>query len=302
LFTFAFSKEKSTKNMAADLGNITEKQLKKFIDDGLYEDIREGDHTSLACIPKESRNRAKLLVKDYGIIAGVELAKRIFKRVDPTSKIDIRIPDGSDVIYGDVVFEVDCNSQALLKAERLLLNSMQRMSGIATLSNRFAFEVKDLPVTVLDTRKTTPLFRALEKWAVRIGGCSNYRDGLYDRIMIKDNHVDACGGVRKAIDCVKDYLAEKNMNLEITVEVRSMEELKLAIEEGGMQRIMLDNFDIPNLRQAVAFIEGRYQTEASGGISLETIRRYAQTGVNFISIGALTHSAKSLDLSLKVIK
>ncbi len=280
---------------------VDEKLILQFIDQALQEDVGSGDHTSLACIPSDSRSKAKLLIKDPGVLAGVELAKHVFQRVDQTSKMDIFIEDGSAVNYGDIAFEVECNSQALLHAERLVLNSMQRMSGIATLSNRFFFEVEDLPVTIIDTRKTTPLIRFLEKWAVRLGGCSNYRHGLYDRYMIKDNHIDACGGITQAIQSVVAYNKENNLSLEITVEVRNLNELDEVIKVGQVDRIMLDNFELPLLREAVRAINGHYETEASGGINIHTVRKVAKCGVDFISVGALTHSAQSLDISLKVI-
>lgn len=281
---------------------MIENQIQKFIKEALKEDVRGGDHTSLACIPSKNRNRAKLLVKDEGILAGVDLAKYIFRYVDATSSIDVFIEDGSPVKYGDVAFEVECNSQDLLKAERLVLNSMQRMSGIATLSHQFAERVKDLPVQILDTRKTTPLIRFLEKWAVRIGGCANYRDGLYDWIMIKDNHVDAAGGMRQAIERVHEYQKKHDLELGITVEVRNFEEMDMALEIGGMTRIMLDNFKLEDMKRAVKIINKRFQVEASGGITLDTVRSVSETGVDFISSGALTHSYKSLDLSLKIMK
>ena len=279
---------------------ITDQQIHDFIVAGLYEDIREGDHTSLATIPAESRNRAVLKVKDYGVIAGVELAEQIFKHIDPTSKVTVHKPDGTDVLFGEVAFEVEGNSRALLQAERLVLNAMQRMSGIATLSSRFAFEVGDLPVKVLDTSKTTPLIRFLEKWAVKIGGCENYRWGLYDWMMIKDNHVDAAGGIRNAIGRAQQYQQEKGLQLGITVEVRNLVEVEEVLQIGGITRIMFDNFEIPILAEAVAMVGDLFETEASGGINLYNVRKYAQTGVNFISAGALTHSAQPLDLSLKI--
>ncbi len=284
------------------MDGISKTQIEKFIDDALYEDVRDGDHTSIACIPPDKRDRARLLVKDPGVIAGVELAEMIFKKVDPSAVIDVRIKDGEDVFYGDEAFYVECSSRALLKAERLVLNTMQRMSGIATLASRFVVEVEGLNTKVLDTRKTTPLLRFLEKWAVRIGGCTNYRDGLYDWIMIKDNHIDACGSVQKAIKKVHQYLKKNNLNLGITVEVRNLIELHEVLDTGGVTRIMLDNFDLPILREAVDTIDGRFETEASGGVTLNTVRKIAETGVDFVSVGALTHSAGSLDLSLKVIK
>ena len=281
---------------------IDRELLLHFIQNGLFEDIHEGDHTSLACIPSANRSKARLLVKGDGVIAGVEVAQAILLYVDPQATFDCRIPDGSDVKYGDVVFYTECNSQALLKAERLLLNTMQRLSGIATLSSRFAFEVEDLPVKILDTRKTTPLLRFLEKWAVRLGGCHNYRTGLYDWIMIKDNHVDACGSHTKAIEKVHEYLQKNHLDLDITVEVRNLVELAEVLEKGGVKRIMFDNFEIPILAEAVAHVNGRFETEASGGVTIQTVRKIALTGVDFISVGALTHSAGCLDLSLKVIR
>ncbi|MEL6925006.1 MAG: carboxylating nicotinate-nucleotide diphosphorylase, partial [Bacteroidota bacterium] len=236
------------------------------------------------------------------VIAGVELAQHVFNRVDPTATVDVHLPDGKAVRYGDIAFEVECNSRALLQAERLVLNAMQRMSGMATLSNRFAFEVEDLPVKILDTRKTTPLIRFLEKWAVRIGGCTNYRDGLYDWFMIKDNHIDACGGIQQAIERVVAYKKENGLDLGVTVEVRNLVELYQVLEVGQITRIMLDNFEIPLLREAVAIVNKRYETEASGGITINKVRAIAKTGVDYISVGALTHSAQSLDMSLKVVK
>ena len=278
--------------------------LEEFIDKALHEDVREGDHTSLATIPAEARTKAKLLVKDAGVIAGIELAKAVFKRVDETAKVEVFIGEGASVSYGDIVFEVECNSQALLKAERLVLNAMQRMSGIATMANRFKFEVEDLPVKILDTRKTTPLLRFLEKWAVKLGGCENYRYGLYDWIMIKDNHIDACGGIKEAIIRTADYQKENNLKLGVTVEVRNLVELYKVLEvgEGKVTRIMLDNFDLPLLKEAVAIIGDQFETEASGGVNIHSVRKIAQTGVQHISVGALTHSFISLDMSLKVIK
>ena len=283
---------------------IDAKVLEEFIDDALYEDVREGDHTSLATIPAEARTRAKLLVKDAGVIAGIELAKAVFQRVDESAKVEVFMEDGASVSYGDIAFEVECNSQALLKAERLVLNAMQRMSGIATMSNRFKFEVEDLPVKILDTRKTTPLLRFMEKWAVKLGGCENYRYGLYDWIMIKDNHIDACGGIQEAIIRAAEYQKENNLELGVTVEVRNLVELYKVLEvgEGKVTRIMLDNFDLPLLKEAVAIIGDRFETEASGGVNIHTVRKIAQTGVQYISVGALTHSFISLDMSLKVIK
>lgn len=281
---------------------ISDQDIEKFIVAGLYEDIRDGDHTCLATIPADSRSRAVLKIKDYGVLAGVELATHIFRHIDPSSSIVVHKQDGADVLYGQVAFEVEGNTRALLQAERLVLNSMQRMSGIATLASRYAFEVGDLKAKVLDTRKTTPLIRFLEKWAVKIGGCENYRWGLYDWMMIKDNHVDAAGSVSAAIERALAYQKEKGLKLGITLEVRNLLEVEEALETGGMTRIMFDNFEIPILAEAVAMVDGRYETEASGGITLNTVRKYAQTGVDYVSAGALTHSAQPLDLSLKIAK
>lgn len=281
---------------------ITDQQIKDFIVAGLYEDIRDGDHTSLATIPAESRSKAILRVKDYGVIAGVELAEQILKHLDPAATFTVHKTDGTDVIFGQTAFEVEANTRSLLQGERLLLNCMQRMSGIATLSSRFAFEVGDLPVKVLDTRKTTPLIRFLEKWAVKIGGCENYRWGLYDWMMIKDNHVDAAGGVKQAIERAHTYQKEKELNLGITLEVRNLVEVEEALEIGGITRIMFDNFEIPILHEAVAIVNGRFETEASGGITLFNVRKYALSGVNYVSAGALTHSSNPLDLSFKIVK
>ena len=276
--------------------------LDGFIDAALREDVGAGDHTSNACIPENARSRARLLVKDVGVLAGVAVARRIFEKVDPTAAFTQRLEDGTHIHEGDVAFEVECNSRALLKAERLVLNTMQRMSGIATLSDRYKFEVEDLSVKILDTRKTTPLIRHLEKWAVQLGGCTNYRFGLDDWIMIKDNHIDACGGIQEAILRVAEYQQEQGLQLNVTVEVRNLVELYKVLEIGQVTRIMLDNFEVPLLAEALAVIGGRFETEASGGINIHTIRRVAQTGVDYISVGALTHSATSLDLSLKVVK
>lgn len=278
-------------------------QLSEFIDRALQEDVGPGDITSLACIPAEKTSKARLLAKDPGVLAGLEVAKAVFAKVDPQSKLEVFIPDGAFIHHGDIVFEVTCNTRALLKAERLVLNVMQRMSGIATLSNQFHFEVEDLPVVLLDTRKTTPLLRFLERQAVRIGGCQNYRSGLYDRFLIKDNHIDASGGVKAAIQQVLDYRKAHQMDhYQITVEVRNLVELSEAMEIGHVDRIMLDNFELPLLREAVVIVAGQFETEASGGVSLHNVRKVAQTGVDFISIGALTHSSTSLDLSLKIME
>ena len=288
--------------MSGKIDESLRQRILQFITEALAEDVGAGDFTSEATIPADKRDTARLLVKDVGVLAGVEMAKMIFKYLDPTMEFDQRMNDGDYMHVGDEAFFVTCNSRALLQGERLVLNTMQRMSGIATLANRYAFEVEDLPVKVLDTRKTTPNLRFLEKWAVRLGGAHNYRDGLYDRIMIKDNHVDAAGSLTKAIEGVQTFFAENDMHLPITVEVRNLVELMEVLEVGQVDRIMLDNFEIPLLREAVAHVGDRFETEASGGITLESIRAVAETGVDFISVGALTHSALSLDLSLKVVK
>ena len=276
--------------------------LDAFINAALREDIKDGDHTSLACINPASIDTAKLIVKDDGVIAGIDFAEYLFKKLDPNCSFNKIISDGTKVKFGDIAFEVTSTSQNILKGERLALNTMQRLSGVSTMSRQFADLLGDLPVTILDTRKTTPLMRFLEKWAVRIGGCTNYRDGLYDWIMIKDNHVDACGGIDKAIQKVKQYLKENKKELGITVEVRNLTELNDVLEEGGVTRIMLDNFDLETLKRAVGIIGNRFESEASGGVNLSTVRAIAETGVNFISVGALTHSAGSLDMSLKIKK
>ncbi|MEL7247016.1 MAG: carboxylating nicotinate-nucleotide diphosphorylase [Bacteroidota bacterium] len=290
--------------MTTTLDPKLEAQIQNFVERALAEDVGDGDHTSLACIPADDRSVANLLVKDPGIIAGLAIAERIFLHVDPSAELTFNLKDGQNMSYGDIAFEVRCNTQALLKAERLVLNTMQRMSGIATLSNRFKFEIEDLPVQILDTRKTTPNLRFVEKWAVRLGGCTNYRDGLYDRIMVKDNHIDACGSITAAIEQVAKYQTEKGLSLPVTIEVRNLVELYEVLEAGAgkVDRIMLDNFELPILAEAVAVINKRFETEASGGVNIHTVRKIARTGVNFISVGALTHSATSLDLSLKVVK
>lgn len=289
-------------DLVAKIDESLRQRILQFINEALAEDVGPGDFTSEATIPPDKRDTARLLVKDVGILAGVEVARMVFESVDPTATFDQRMQDGDAMHIGDVAFYVTCNSRALLQAERLVLNTMQRMSGIATLANRYAFEVEDLPVKVLDTRKTTPNLRFLEKWAVRLGGAENYRDGLYDRIMIKDNHVDAAGSITKAIEGVQAFFRENQLQLPITVEVRNLIELMEVLEVGQVDRVMLDNFEAPLLREAVAHVNGRFETEASGGITLDSIREVAETGVDYISVGALTHSAVGLDLSLKVVK
>lgn len=281
------------------LDNKMQAQLTDFVRRAFEEDVRDGDHTSLACVPKDAIGRARLLVKDDGILAGIAFAKFVFEYLDPNFEINVLIEDGSPIRKGDIAFTVRGRSQLILQAERLVLNAMQRMSGIATLTRQYVDAVADFAVQLLDTRKTTPTIRFLEKWAVRIGGGTNYREGLYDRIMIKDNHTDFCGDIATAIQKVHNYLATNNLNLAITVEVRNMQELEDVLAVGGIQRIMLDNFDVPTMKKAVARINKSYEVEASGGITMLTLRDIAATGVDFISVGALTHSFHSLDLSLK---
>lgn len=284
------------------MNNIDKQRLDWFIDETLKEDIGSGDHTSLACIPEDDMTEAYLLIKDSGVYAGNVIAEAVFKKLDPNAVLKVHIPDGTDVKFGDVVFDVLCNTRAMLMAERTVLNTLQRLSGIATQSSRMAVEVEGTGVKVLDTRKTTPMIRFLEKWAVEVGGCYNYRVGLYDWIMIKDNHVDECGGIIPAIKRVQQYLKDNNLDLNITVEVRNLMELYEVLECGGITRIMFDNFEIPILREAVDIVNGRFETEASGGLELNNARKYAEAGVNYISSGSLTHSAGVLDMSLKVRK
>ena len=272
-----------------------------FIIEALKEDVGDGDHTSLSTIPADSTGKAKLLVKDEGILAGVELALEIFKIIDAGLKVNVFLNDGALIKPKDVAFEVEGNSQSILKAERLVLNCMQRMSGIATKTREIVDLLKDTNTQVLDTRKTTPGLRYIEKWAVRIGGGVNHRFGLYDMILIKDNHVDYAGGIRQAIERANQYLVDHNKKLAIEIEVRNLEELDQVLQTGHVNRILLDNFNFTDLRQAVDIIQGRFITEASGGITIDNIRGYAECGVDYISVGALTHSVKSLDLSLKAI-
>ncbi len=272
-----------------------------FIVNALNEDVGDGDHTSLATINEGTQGKAKLLVKEDGVLAGVELAVEIFYIVDPNLKTSIFLNDGAKIKYGDIAFEVEGDAQSILKAERLVLNCMQRMSGIATKTNEIVNLLSGTNTQVLDTRKTTPGMRYLEKWAVRIGGGVNHRFGLYDMILIKDNHVDYSGGIREAIERAQQYIATKNKNLQIEIEVRNLDELEQVLQAGGINRILLDNFNFHDLREAVNIIEGRYTTEASGGITVDNIRDYADCGVDYISVGALTHSVKSLDLSLKAV-
>jgi len=274
-------------------------ELDLIITNAVREDIGDGDHTSLSCIPSAAQGKAKLLVKDEGIIAGVAFAKQVFEYVDADLKIETFINDGEKVKFGDVVFHVSGKSQSILMAERLVLNAMQRMSAIATKTAFFADLLKGTKTKVLDTRKTTPGIRALEKWAVKIGGGENHRFALYDMVMIKDNHIDFAGGITAAITKTKKYLAEKNLDIKIIVEARSLDEIKEILSNAGVHRILIDNFNYEDTRKAVALIGDTCFTESSGSIDEDTIRKYADCGVDFISSGALTHSVYNLDLSLK---
>ncbi len=278
-----------------------QKELDIIIKNAIREDIGDGDHTSLSCIPKNAVGKAKLLVKDDGVIAGVEFAKQVFRYVDKDLKIETFINDGEKVKYGDVVFHVSGKSQSILMAERLVLNAMQRMSAIATKTKFFADLLEGTKTKVLDTRKTTPGIRALEKWAVKIGGGENHRFALYDMVMIKDNHIDFAGGITAAITKTQKYLAEKNIDIKIIVEARSLEEIKEILSNKGVYRILIDNFNYEDTKKAVALIGDTCFTESSGGINEKTIREYAECGVDFISSGALTHSVYNMDLSLKAI-
>ena len=271
----------------------------KLIDLAFAEDIGDGDHTTLCCIPEEALGKSLLLIKENGILAGVEVAKNIFYRFDPTLQVQVFINDGSKVKAGDIAMEVSGKIRSLLQTERLMLNVMQRMSGVATMTNHYVEKLKGTKTHILDTRKTTPGMRILEKQAVRIGGGMNHRIGLFDMVLLKDNHVDFAGGIANAIDHCHRYLKEKNLNLKIEIEVRNFEELEQVLECGGVHRIMLDNFSVADTGKAVDKISGRYEIESSGGITYDTIRDYAEQGVDFISVGALTHSVKGLDMSFK---
>jgi nicotinate-nucleotide pyrophosphorylase (carboxylating) len=273
--------------------------IHQFIKNALTEDVGDGDHTSLSTIPSGTQGKAKLIIKEDGILAGIELALEIFKEVDANLKVDVLLHDGTAVKVGDIALIVTGSTHAILIAERLVLNCMQRMSGIATKTHRIVSLLKTTKTKILDTRKTTPGLRYLEKWAVRIGGGVNHRIGLYDMILIKDNHVDYAGGISNAITAAQKYLVDQHKSLQIEIEVRNLAELAQVLAIGGVDRIMLDNFSFENLRAAVALIDGKFITEASGGITEENVAEYAACGVDFISMGALTHSVKSLDMSLK---
>lgn len=284
---------------------ISKKQFRKEIDiiiaNAIREDVGDGDYSSLACISEDAQGKARLLVKQDGLIAGIEFARQVFEYVDPGLEMEIQIKDGSRVSKGDICFFVSGNSQSILKAERLVLNAMQRMSAITTKTNEYVKKVEGTKAKILDTRKTTPGIRALEKWAVSIGGGENHRFGLYDMIMLKDNHIDFCGGVGKAIAKTKSYLKDQKLSLKMIVEARNLSEIEQILEAGGVYRILIDNFNYEDTRKAVELINGSCLTESSGGITLETVRKYAECGVDYISSGALTHSVHNLDLSLKAV-
>ncbi len=284
---------------------ITEDQFQNEIDliiaNAIREDVGDGDHSSLACIPDTAKGKAKLLVKDEGIIAGIEFAKQVFAYVDDRMEVEVLIPDGSKVKYGDIAFYVEGSSQSILKAERLVLNAMQRMSAIATKTKYFVTLLEGTGTNILDTRKTTPGIRALEKWAVKIGGGENHRFALYDMIMLKDNHIDFAGGITKAIQKTQQYLTETNRDLKIIVEARNLQEVEEILKTDGVYRILLDNFDYADTKKAVKIIGNKCLTESSGGINEDTIRQYAECGVDYISSGALTHSVHNMDLSLKAV-
>jgi len=273
--------------------------LQEIIKNALQEDIGTGDHSSLASIPETAQGKMKLLAKENGIIAGIEVAKEVLRQIDSSISMKCFKNDGDKIIVGDIVFELEGSAHNMLTAERTLLNFMQRMSGIATISKQYADAVKGTKAKILDTRKTTPNLREFEKYAVKIGGAENHRFGLYDMIMLKDNHIDFAGGIEKAIDDTHEYLKKNALNLKIEIETRTLDEVKRVVKHGKIDRIMLDNFTPEKIKEALTWIDGKYETEASGGITLKNIREYAETGVDYISIGALTHHIKSLDLSLK---
>ncbi len=272
--------------------------IDEIIEKALEEDIGDGDHTSLSTIPGDTVGKAKLIAKENGIVAGCQIAEKVFKKIDPETQINIFTKDGISIHKGDIILTVEGKQHSILTAERLALNFMQRMSGIASFTHMVVNQLDGLKTKVLDTRKTTPLLRELEKYSVRMGGGHNHRMGLYDMIMIKDNHIDFAGGIEHAIDLVNKYLNKKAKNLKVEIEVRDFKELEKVMNHGGVHRIMLDNFTPRELKKAIEQINGKYETEASGGITLETIREYGETGVDFISVGALTHQIKSLDMSL----
>lgn len=271
----------------------------RLIDLAFAEDIGDGDHTTLCCIPEDAMGKSHLLIKEDGILAGVEVAKRVFAKFDPTMQVEVLINDGTPVKKGDIAMVVTAKVRSLLQTERLMLNIMQRMSGIATMTNKYVERLKGTKTHVLDTRKTTPGLRMFEKQAVKIGGGMNHRIGLFDMILLKDNHIDFCGGITNAITRCHEYLKEKGLDLKIEIEVRNFDELAEAMNCGGINRIMLDNFSVADTKKAVDIVGGKFETESSGGITFDTIRDYAECGVDFISVGALTHSVKGLDMSFK---
>ena len=277
---------------------MIDQELKKFVKESLKEDIKNGDHTTLACIDKNNKSTAKIVSKDNGTIAGVKLAEIIFKEVDKNLKITSFYNDGDDINEKDIILKVSGSSHAILNAERLVLNCMQQMSAIATKTKKIVGLISSTNAKILDTRKTTPLNRQVQKWAVKIGGGYNHRFGLYDMIMIKDNHIDFCNGITNAIRKTKSYLAKNNLNLDIIIETRDLSEVKEVLEEGGIRRILLDNFNYKDTKEAVKIIDDQYETESSGGINEENILEYAKCGVDYISLGALTHSIKNFDISL----
>ncbi len=277
------------------------KEINLIIANAIREDVGTGDHSSLACIPSDAVGKAKLLIKENGVISGVEFAKRVFNYVDPGLKMEILIEDGNLVKSGDICFYVAGNSQSILKSERLILNAMQRMSAISTKTKHYVDLLKETSTKILDTRKTTPGIRALEKWAVKIGGGENHRFALYDMVMLKDNHIDFCGGITKAINKTKHYLLEHDLDLKIIVEARNMEEIKEILQSDSVYRILIDNFNYEDTKKAVSLIGNQCFTESSGGITLETVKQYADCGVDYISSGALTHSVNNMDLSLKAL-
>lgn len=281
---------------------ITNQFIDQFIESAIREDVGDGDHTSLSTIPSTAMGKAQLIIKDEGVLAGVQIAEKVFKKFDPNIKINIFIHDGTLVKHGDIAFTVEGQVLTILQCERLVLNIMQRMSGVATQTSKYVEKLEGLKTKVLDTRKTTPGMRLLDKMAVKLGGGENHRIGLYDMILIKDNHIDFAGGIENAILASQKYLKEKGKDLKIEVEARSIDDINRIIAIGGIHRIMLDNFDIETTRKAVHLINGRYQTESSGGITIDTLRDYAKCGVDFISVGALTHQIRSLDMSLKAMK
>ena len=282
---------------------LTVDQLEdKLIDLAFAEDIGDGDHTTLCCIPEDAMGKSHLLIKEEGVLAGVEVAKKVFDAFDKTMQVEVLIGDGAHVKPGDIAMVVTGKVRSLLQTERLMLNIMQRMSGIATQTAKYVKLLEGTKTHVLDTRKTTPGLRMLEKQAVKIGGGMNHRIGLFDMILLKDNHIDFAGGITNAIDRCHAYLKEKGLDLKIEIEVRNFDELQQVLDHGGVNRIMLDNFTVPDTKRAVDIIAGRYETESSGGITFETIRGYAEQGVDYISVGALTHSVKGLDMSFKAVK